>query len=440
MSNNQQYDADTRYVAEIQKLRFFPQTIIGGNGCFLVDDTDRMVLDLSASWGAASLGYSHPATISVFQDAITDQAGASILSSSTAPAVQLAERLVDLVPGGDNKKVWLGHSGSDANETVFRAVTEATGRHRILSFVGAYHGGSLGSIAISGHGIQSPSSRSSGLTLIPYPDPYRPFEGDPSGQSVLDLLEYYFCTICPPEEVAALFIECIQSDGGLIVPPQGFLAQLVNKCREHGILIVCDEVKIGLGRTGRLHSFEFEDFIPDIVTFGKGIGGGLPVSAVVAPEHILDFRTAFAMQTLHGNPICSAVANTVIDTIESEALVRNAKTQGQAFIDDLQRLATKHEIIGDIRGRGLVIGVEFVKNRTSKAPDSDFTAKFVYRCYQLGVIAYYVGRHSNVVELTPPLIITDHERQLAIDFFDQALTDVSMGKVSDKEIAEFSVW
>lgn len=434
------YSRDRAAVATIQNLRFFPLAVTGGQGRYLIDEKGRRLLDFSASWGAASLGHGHPALVEAVARAAANPAGASILSAANRPATELCEALLALTPGAGRRKVWLGHSGSDANETVFRAVTKATGRPRILSFVGAYHGGSAASMAISGHSVQSHAARAAGLQLIPYPDPYRPFEGDATGDAVLDLLERLFASDCPPSEVAALFVEPIQSDGGLIVPPAGFLKRLAARCQREGILLVCDEVKVGLGRSGLWHCFEHEALQPDIVTFGKGLGGGLPVSAAVGPAEIFDVAPAFAIQTLHGNPISAAAGLAVLDTIRREDLVENAVARGAYLQRRLNDLAQRHPLIGEVRGRGLAVGVELVRDRSTRQPAKAETAKLVYRAFELGLVLYYVGLESNVLEMTPPLTLTDGEIDDAAAILDRALEDVAAGRVSDAAVADFAGW
>lgn len=435
-SANSLYARDAASIAALQKLRFFPLALEGGNGAYVVDDTGRKLLDMSGAWGAASLGYGHPALAAAVYRAVINPAGASILSATHRGAVELAEDILGSLPELDNHKVWFGHSGSDANETAFRAIAAATGRPRVIAFRGAYHGGTAGSMAISGHGVQSHAARAQGLTLIPYPDSYR---GD-AAEEVLQGLARQFETTLPPEEVGALFVEPIQSDGGLLVPPAGFLAELVRMCRARGILIVSDEVKVGLARSGRMHCFRHEGFTPDVICLGKGLGGGLPISAVVGPRPIMDHATAFSMQTLHGNPVSVAAAAAVLQAIREEKLVENADAVGRALLEGLREMAQRHPAVGDVRGRGLAIGVELVSDRATKTAAKSLAAKTVFRAYELGLVLYYVGLNSNVLELTPPLILTANQVGEALSILDKALSDVEEGRVSDDAIKDFAGW
>ncbi|MGD9475998.1 aspartate aminotransferase family protein [Shinella sp. G-2] len=431
------YTRDEAAIGSLQKLRFFSLAVTGGNGARLVEEDGRHLIDLTGAWGAASLGYGHPALVEAVSRAVADPAGASILSASNGPAVTLAERLLATFPDRGTHKVWFGHSGSDANEAVYRAVMKATGRSGVIAFVGAYHGCTVGSMAFSGHSVQADAAKADGLILLPYPDPYRPYENDPTGDAVIALLKEKLLAV-PAGSIAAAFIEPIQSDGGLIVPPEGFLRKFADTCRAHGILVVCDEVKVGLARSGRLHCYEHEGFAPDILVLGKGLGSGLPLSAVIAPAEILDCASAFAMQTLHGNPVCAAAGLAVLETIEAEALAAAAERKGNLLREGLGRLAERHALIGDIRGRGLACGVELVRDRQSRAPARAETAKLIYRAYQLGLVLYYVGMNGNVLEFTPPLTITETDIQEALNLLDRAFRELSA--VSDEEIAQFAGW
>jgi 4-aminobutyrate aminotransferase len=434
------YARDNRLIAALQKLRFFPLALKGGTGVYVITEDGRKLLDMSAAWGSASLGYGHPAIVGAVSAAVRNPAGASILSATHSDAVDLAEEILRTLPEMPNCKVWFGHSGSDANETAYRAITAATGRQRIIAFRGAYHGGTAGSMAISGHSVQTHAARADGLTLIPFPNPYRPKDGDATGDHVIDWLNRHFTEECPPQEYGALFLEPIQSDGGLIVPPQGFIKKLVQLCHSHGILVVSDEVKAGLARSGEMHCFHHEDFIPDLICLGKGLGGGLPISTLVGPAHIMDFTTAFAMQTLHGNPVSIAAARAVLDTIAREKLAENATLIGGYLISELRALQGRHSCIGDVRGRGLMIGVELVSDHINKTPSKMLAAKIVYRAFELGLVVYYVGMNSNVLELTPPLVLRKAEALQAVDMLDRAISDVEKGLVSDDVVKDYAGW
>ncbi|MBS0573399.1 MAG: aspartate aminotransferase family protein [Proteobacteria bacterium] len=431
------YGRDAAALAGVQKLRFFPQSVTGGSGARLRSDDGRELIDLSGAWGAASLGYGHPALVAAVSRAVADPAGASVLSSANAPATALAERLLALFPAPWAQKVWLGHSGSDANECALRVARLATGRTGVIAFRGAYHGGTMGSMSVSGHSVHEGADKAAGLIQLAFPDPYR----DPpaAGDAVLAGLEARLAE-AGPDTVAACFIEPIQSDGGLIVPPPGFLARLAAICARHGILTVCDEVKVGLARSGRLHCFEHEGFRPDILVLGKGLGGGLPLSAVIGPDRVMDCATAFAMQTLHGNPVCAAAGIAVLDTIAAEGLAARAEAQGARLRAGLSRLAARHALIGDVRGRGLALGIELVTDRDVRTPAAPQAAQVVYRAHQLGLVLYYVGMRSNVLELTPPLVLAGDDIAAALDILDHALTDVAAGRVDAGAVRAFAGW
>ncbi|MGH2550026.1 MAG: aspartate aminotransferase family protein, partial [Thermomicrobiales bacterium] len=259
------------------KVRFFPFAAERGEGSWLTDFDGNRYLDFSASWAVANTGYSHPRIV----EAIANQAGklsfSSLCSVPNQPATELAERLLEIVPVRGEGKVWFGLSGSDANDFLAKMAPLATGRSKIVAFIGGYHGQTGGSAAISGHTAQAKASGNGNVVKIPYPNPYRPLFGcaaEETGEAVLNYLEeYLFRTICPPDQTAAIILEAIQSDGGDIVPPPGFLQGLRKLCDRHGILLFVDEVKVGFGRTGLMFAFEHEGIKPDAVSLGKSLGG-----------------------------------------------------------------------------------------------------------------------------------------------------------------------
>ena len=333
---------DNKFIAGIEKIRFFPIAPVGGEGCYIIEENGRRLLDFAGSWGAAGLGYSHPAITEAITRASQSMASSSLLSYASEPAITLAEELLSIVPGGTPRKVWFGHSGSDANDMIVRLLEASTGRKKFITFHGAYHGGVTGSMSISGHSSQEHSPKREGVIYLPYPNPYRPQFDDNLSENILKRLDELFDASCPPKEVAAVFIEPIQSDGGVIVPPYGFMKSLEKRCKTYGIQVVVDEVKVGLGRSGLMHAFEHEDLTPDIISFGKALGGGLPLSAVVGPTELMDFAPAFSIMTASGNPVSVSAGRTVLKTIQNEDLIANAKFVGKIFHEHRARRSCRN--------------------------------------------------------------------------------------------------
>nr|WP_229583000.1 aminotransferase class III-fold pyridoxal phosphate-dependent enzyme [Paracoccus sp. S-4012] len=432
------YQRDAASIARIAHLRFSPLAITGGRGSWLIDDQGRELLDFSASWGAASLGHSHPAVRAAVDRALSSQAGAGHISAATLPAVELAERLLALTPGEGERKVWLGHSGSDANEAAVRAIVAATGRPRLVAFRNAYHGGTAGSMAVSGHPALPQSARAPGLTLLPYPSAADPDGGAGAAAEALSMLRDLLIRV--GAEVGALLYEPIQADGGMIVPPAGFLTEIEGLCRRHGVLTVADEVKVGLGRTGRFHAHGHDGLRPDVVILGKGLGGGLPVSAVIGPAAILDHASCFAIQTVHGNPVCAAAALAVLDTIEAEGLGARAEAVGATLRSGLEELQRRIGAIRSVRGRGIALGFGVGEDGASGLSGAQIAALTVYRAWELGLVLYYVGPGSDVLELTPPLTLTDAEAKRGVAILEVTLADVLAGRVAPETVEAFTGW
>lgn len=438
------YERDARLIAGIEKLRFFPLEVVEGRGTCLIEPSGRELLDLSASWSASTLGHGHPAVIEAVNRAVATAAGSSCLSAVHPDAVGLAEELLELVPGSGERRVYFGHSGSDANDVVLRACRRHSGRRMVLAFEGSYHGGIGTAMAVSGQQVAAGHDADPDVIFLPYPNPLRPLAGDIAStvETILEQARKQLET----NRVACLVVEPILSDGGLVVPPAGFLAKLYSMCREFGVTLICDEVKVGLGRTGSLHAFSADGIEPDIVVFGKALGGGLPLSAAVGPAAVLDYPEASSLLTTAGNPVCTAVGRAVLRTLVEDNLPARAHEAGGRLIAALQALSAGRgtrggcaaERIGEVRGRGLSVGVELVKDRTTLEPDPKLAQQVVYRAWQLGAVLYYVG--GNVLELTPPLVITDEEVDRAVMIIDQAITDAMAGAVNDEDLAPFSGW
>lgn len=434
------YAADGRALAGVERLRFFPQVAASGAGVTLTTPEGRALLDLSASWTATGLGHAHPAVVAAVTDALTTQAGGSALSGTHPQAVLLAEELLELVATtGEERRVYLGHAGTDANDVALRAVRHATGRPVIVAFERGYHGGLGGSMAVSGLHVAAGATPDPHLQLVPYPDPYRPWTDD-----LATLLQQ---TLARVEEhlavggVAAVLVEPIQSDGGVIVPPDGFLSGLRELTQRYGALLVVDEVKVGLGRTGRLLAHHAEGVVPDLVTLGKVLGSGLPLSAVVGPASALDEPAASALMTTIGNPVSCAAGRAVLGLLRDGSLGRAVVARGEQLRTGLEAYAGSGRPgaawVGDVRGRGLALGVELVEPG-SREPAAELTSKAVFALWRLGAIAYPV--RDNVIELTPPLTISEAEVSQAVTLLSEAVDAAADGLVSDEDVAPYSGW
>jgi 4-aminobutyrate aminotransferase len=431
------YDRDEAAIAGIEKLRFFPLEVVSGHGSTLVTPDGRELLDLSATWTASGLGHGHPAVVEAVSRAVRTAPGSGGLSAVHPDSVGLAEDLLALVPGTGERRVYLGHAGSDANDVALRACRHATGRRTIIAFEHSYHGGVGVAMGVSGVHVDAGSPPDPDVVFLPYPNPFRPGLGgvDQDVTACLYLAEQHLAG----GSIACLIVEPILSDGGLIVPPDGFLARLHELCRRHGVPLICDEVKMGLGRPGTLHAFDHDGIAPDIVTFGKVLGGGLPLSAAVGPAVLLDFPPAAALLTTAGNPVCSAAGRAVLATIVGDRLADRAATVGALLADGLRALAGSpgSERIGDVRGRGLAIGLELVDPHTGDR-DPRLAANVVYRAWELGAVVYYVG--GNVLEITPPLVLTDTEAARAVEILGAAIADAAAGRVDAEEVAKYAGW
>lgn len=431
------YDRDEAAIAGIEKLRFFPLEVVSGHGSTLLTPDGRELLDLSATWTACGLGHGHPAVVEAVSRAVRDAPGAGGLSAVHPDSVGLAEDLLALVPGTGERRVYLGHAGSDANDVALRACRHATGKRTVLAFEHSYHGGVGVAMGVSGVHVDAGAPADPDSAFLPYPNPFRPTQTDVDADvtACLELAEQHLAT----GSIACLIVEPILSDGGLVVPPDGFLAQLHALCRRHGVPMICDEVKMGLGRPGTLHAFQHDDVVPDIVTFGKVLGGGLPLSAAVGPAELLDEPPAAALLTTAGNPVCTAAGRAVLATIVEDDLAGRAATVGAVLTAALRGLAGSPgaDRIGDVRGRGLAIGVELVDPTTGER-DSRLAAQVVYRAWELGAVVYYVG--GNVLEVTPPLILTEAEAVRAAEILGQAIADAAAGKVDAEEVARYAGW
>lgn len=434
--------AYNKNISNTLQLRFNPMIIKEAKGCEMIDQNNKKYLDLTAGWAVMNIGYSHSKVAEAIYSQYQTLSFTTQLSAPDNSIIRLAEKLIKLTPGDFEKKVWFGHSGSDANEWISKIIPFHKGKNKIISFIGSYHGQTLGSSSLSGHSAQSKFQVNPDVIKIPYPNPYRPFTGieEALTEQLLTYMDELFITICPIEEVAGIILEPIQSDGGVIIPPKEFLIALRGICDKHGIPLIFDEVKVGMGRTGKWFACEHFEVIPDVVVLGKALGAGLPLSAVVGRKEILDQDNVFHMFTTGGNPLSAIAALTGIEIIEEENLIHNAQIMGDYFLGELIKLKEKHSIIGEVRGKGLAIGIELVKDQQTRQPDSKSTAIACYNCFLHGLLVYNVGVLGNVLEITPPLTITKEEIDSAISILNQVFIEIKEERYDWTIVQQYAGW
>ncbi|WP_291277926.1 aminotransferase class III-fold pyridoxal phosphate-dependent enzyme [Galactobacter sp.] len=415
------YEADLSTVAGVERLRFFPLATAGGHGAELVTASGREVLDLSAAWGAASFGYGTGQITDAVSAAAAAGAGASVLSGAMTGTTEFAARLRATVPTRASERVYLGLGGTDANSVAIRAARHATGRDSVVSFTGSYHGG---------HGLGQEA---------------QDFGADSGAQGVARVFDYPVTAVALDELVPALgrhlaqrstacvIVEAIQCDGGVRVPAPGFLKELRRLCDETGTLLIADEVKTGMGRTGLRFAYEHAEVLPDLVTLGKALGGGLPVGAVIGSAEALDGPTASALLTLAGNGIGAAAGAAVLTMLDDALLghVRSLGSLARGLLTDYRASSRPGaEAVRDVRGEGLLVGVELASARLA--------ALTCYRAWELGAVFYVV--RDDVIELTPALTITSAELAEGLSILTQALDDAVAGLVPESVLEEFAGW
>jgi 4-aminobutyrate aminotransferase len=396
-----------------------------------VDDGGRRLLDLSASWAAASLGYGHPAVRGAVASALASTAGCTGLSVANKLAITLAEELLATLPEPltSESSVYLGHAGSDANTAVIRAARAATARPLIVSFARSYHGGLGEAQAASGFAANGGDGAAGAYRFLPYPT------DEPAAAEVLSAA----AALLGRGDVAMVVVEPVMSDGGVHIPAKGFISSLAELCSGAGTLLAVDEVKAGLGRTGGLHAFTAENVVPDVLVLGKGLGGCLPLSAAIAPRRIFDAAPGALLLTTAGNPVCAAAGLAVLRTIIGDRLSEQAGDVGRRLRNALERLSGRFPVVQEIRGRGLMLGVQ-IGGPQARPDAATFTAMLVYRCWELGAVVYPVGTNSDVVELTPPLILSPGEADLGAGIIGQGIEDVLAGRVPADAVAAYQGW
>src|ERR1044071_4656433 len=421
-------EADAKFVNPSYPRPSFKLVAERASGVWVEDVDGNVFLDCNAGVAVCSTGHCHPEVVR----AIQDQAAQLIHMCGTdyyySVMPELAMKLDEIVPVQRPTRTHFANSGTEAVETALKLAMHATGREKFISFFGSFHGRTLGSLSLtSSKAAQRLGFKRQVLDVVhmPFPNEYRnPFSADECGdggvvQGAVNWIENrLFKTTTPPDEVAAIVVEPVQGEGGYVPAPKGFLQELRRICDEHGILLIVDEVQSGMGRTGKMFACEHYDVKPDIITIAKGIASGIPMGATVPRAELMTWQKGAHASTFGGNPVCIASALKTIELLQRE-LVSNAAKVGDYLKTGLQKLMAKHECIGDVRGMGFMLGVEFVKNKTSRQPDADLRDRVEMASFARGLIL--LGCGANSIRWSPPLILTKENVDVALEIFDDAI-------------------
>ena len=424
--NAQALIARDKKVISASYPRGYPFVMDHGKGVDVWDVDGNRFIDMMAGIAVLSTGHSHPKVVKAVQNAAE-----KFLHISSdfyhEDWIRLSEKLDEIAPFEENAKTFLTNSGTEAVETAIKLAKYHTKRSNFIGFTGAFHGRTMGSVAFT---ASKPKYHSGfyplmpGVTHVPFPYEYRPVlerkAGEDYGQAVVRYIEEeVFGHNVPGDEVAAILVEPIQGEGGYVVPPASFFPDLRKLCDKYGILLIADEVQSGMGRTGKWWAIEHFGVEPDIITSAKGIASGLPLGACIARESVMTWPKGAHGNTYGGNPISCAAALATIDLLE-ESYLENAVEVGQYALDILQEIQMRHPSIGDVRGKGLMIGVEFVKDKETKEPNEEIRNKIEEVGFEHGLLLLGCGKST--IRLAPPLCVTKNEMDEALEIFEETIT------------------
>ncbi|MBN1561041.1 acetyl ornithine aminotransferase family protein [candidate division KSB1 bacterium] len=417
--------ARDRRVTSPSYTRDYPLVVDRAIGSVITDPDGNLFLDMTAGIAVVASGHSHPYVL----DAIRRQSERCLHMSGTdfyyESQIELAERLVKSAPMKGKNRIFFTNSGAESIEAALKLSRYHTGRQHVIAFIGAFHGRTYGAMSLGASKvIQSQGFKPlvPQISHVDYPNPYRPVGHEKNvTDHTMREIETVFKHKVSPDEVAAIFVEAIQGEGGYIVPPDDFLPRLRELCTTHGIMLVCDEVQSGMGRTGKMWGIEHSGVEPDMITSAKGIASGLPLGALIARQKIMDWPYGSHASTFGGNPVSCAASLATLDLLEA-GLMRNAETVGDFLIKHLQNLAKEFDVIGDVRGRGLMAAIEFVQDRSSRHTFAEFRNGVVQECFHRGLLV--LGCGESAIRFCPALTVSERQIETAITIMHEAIKAV----------------
>jgi 4-aminobutyrate aminotransferase len=408
--------------------RVYPFVMAKGEGSLVWDVDGNRYIDFNAGIAVAATGHAHPTVV----QAIQDQAAKFIHMAGTdfyyAVQIELAEKLGSLVPGDEPKQIFFSNSGAETVEAALKLARYHTGRSRILAFLGAFHGRTMGALSLTASKAVQRRGFAPlvpGVTHVPYGYCYRCAYNLEYPSCDLHCVEYIektlFKQLVPGDEVAAIFVEPIQGEGGYVVPPTEYHVRLKELADRWGILFVADEIQMGMGRTGKWFSIEHWGVVPDVTLVAKGIASGMPLGAMVARRELMDWPPGAHGTTFGGNPVSCAAATATIRVIEEEGLLENARRMGERLLSAVKDIQTRHESIGDVRGKGLVVGVELVEDRETKEPATQLRKDVIDRAFRKGLLI--LGCGPSTVRFMPALNVDTKTVDEAMAIFEESLAE-----------------
>ncbi|WP_255552522.1 aspartate aminotransferase family protein [Lactobacillus sp. Sy-1] len=438
MSNENKHltKEERKYFAKGSRIKYFDIVIESGKGAILTDADGNKYIDFLSSASSTNTGHSHPTVVKAIQNQAAKLIQYTPAYFANEPATKLAKRLAEIAPIDGPAKVTWGNSGSDANDAIIKYARAYTGRQYIVSFTGAYHGSTYGSITTSGVSLNMTRKIGPmlpGVIKVPFPSPWYKKDGETEDEFIdrmFDAFKLPFDTYLPADETAVIELEAIQGDGGFAKVPERYLNQVAAFARDNGILLAIDEVNQGMGRTGKMWSIDhFPEVHPDLIAVGKSIASGLPLSAVVGRKEIIDSLDAPGnVYTTAGNPVTTAAANATLDVIRDEKLVERSHDLGLYAEKYFKELQKQFDFIGDVRLYGLNGGINIVDPKTGKS-DSKAATKLIYRIFELGAIMITV--RGNILRFQPPLVIKKEELYEGLEIIKHAMQDLKNGNIKD---------
>ncbi len=418
---------DSKFISP-SYTRAYPAVVEEGKGVWVKDVDGNEFLDFTSGIAVLSTGHCHPEIVEVIKGQVERLIHMSGTDFYYPYQIELAEKLAEIVPGGKNKKVFFGNSGAEAVECAMKLARYIKRRPRYIAFTGAFHGRTFGALSLTSS--KAGQRRYFGpllpdVTHVPYAYCYRcPFNlSYPTCalECIRYIEEVVFKKIAPPEEISAIFVEPIQGEGGYVVPPKGFFPALRDLCNKYEILLVDDEVQTGMGRTGRMFAIEHYNTKADMYCIAKGIASGLPLGVCVANAGLMEWPPGAHASTFGGNPVSCSAALKTIELLEN-GLIDNAARLGEIALKRLNELKEKYEFVGDVRGKGLMIGVELVADKKKKTPIKDRRDAVIYEAFKQGLLL--LGAGESAIRIIPALVISEEELQVGLELFENVLKKV----------------